>query len=498
MPPSANTLGRYELLAKLASGGMGEIHLARLAGRAGFEKLVVLKRLLPELAPAGEYVTMFFDEARLAARLSHPNVCEVYDLGEDQGQYYIVMQWLEGVPFASVMRRPDGVDERAHERLVTGILRQACEGLHHAHELRDADGRPLGVVHRDVSPSNLMVTADGVVKVLDFGIAKARSAQSVTERGVLKGKLSYMSPEQLAEAPLDRRADVFCLGILAWEALAGRRLFKRDAAVTIAKAVLEDEVPRLADANPAVPPALSDVVMRALARDPAARFATARELGLALERAMAPHGGPMSTVEIAHVVQERFADELERQRALYRRSEALPAAPVPPPPASTPTAPARPAAMPAKPSPRALWPALAVVLAAAAVGLVLWRPWRSASAPAREPHATATPPAPDAAPAPTPPPAAAPPPDAGAMPPPPERPPPRPAKPTTPGRVSIDSRPYAIIYLGKKRLGETPIISEALPPGRHTLRAVLPDGRSRRFTVDVPPGGEAPPVHLTW
>ena len=213
-------LGRYELVARLATGGMGEIFLARLSGEGGFERRVVVKRLLPELVPAGQYVQMFLDEARLAARLTHPNVCEVHELGVDQGQYFIVMPYLEGVPFSRVMRRQG--DARAHLRLVAGALAQACTGLHHAHELTDDAGVPIGVVHRDVSPSNLFVTADGVVKVLDFGIAKARIATSVTEKGMLKGKLAYMSPEQLGDGPIDRRSDVFCLGIVLHEALTGR------------------------------------------------------------------------------------------------------------------------------------------------------------------------------------------------------------------------------------------------------------------------------------
>src|SRR5262245_27139162 len=186
-------LGRYTLLVRLAAGGMAEIFLARLDGAAGFRKHLVLKLILPELAEDERFVRMFLEEARVASRISHPNVCPVYELGEADGRYFIAMEYLDGAPLSSLLNKAP----RLPVRLAATLLAQACEGLHHAHELRDLDGQPAGVIHRDVSPTNLFVTADGTLKVLDFGIAKARDATVQSSTGSLKGKHAYMAPEQV-------------------------------------------------------------------------------------------------------------------------------------------------------------------------------------------------------------------------------------------------------------------------------------------------------------
>ncbi|MBX3158937.1 MAG: serine/threonine protein kinase [Deltaproteobacteria bacterium] len=219
-------LGRYELVGHLATGGMAEIHLARLAGEGGFSKLLVVKRLLPELVASPAYVSMFLDEGKLVARLDHPNICEVFELGRDGAEYFLAMPYLDGVPVHELIARPREPDRAAELRVAAAILVQACAGLHHAHELRDADGGPAGLVHRDVSPSNLFVTTAGLVKVLDFGVAKVRGAAE-TEVGTVKGKSQYMAPEQVLGEPLDRRCDVFALGIVAFELATHQRLFKR-------------------------------------------------------------------------------------------------------------------------------------------------------------------------------------------------------------------------------------------------------------------------------
>ncbi|MBZ0238972.1 MAG: serine/threonine protein kinase, partial [Deltaproteobacteria bacterium] len=239
-----HTIGRYEVVAPLATGGMGELFLARRSGAEGFARLVVLKRLRPELGATATYRDMFFDEARLAARLTHPNVCEVYDLEEHGDHHFLAMPYLEGVPATALLSPPSPLSVE-HVRLVAGILVQVCDGLHHAHELCGDDGAPLGVVHRDVSPGNVFVTTDGVVKLLDFGVAKVRGAKAVTEQGVVKGKLAYMAPEQLADGFVDRRADIFCVGILGWEGLTGRPLFAKASASLTAAAVLDGDIPRL-------------------------------------------------------------------------------------------------------------------------------------------------------------------------------------------------------------------------------------------------------------
>src|SRR5690349_6346582 len=267
---------------------MAEIHLARLAGEAGFEKTVVLKRLLPELVASKAFVAMFLDEGKLVAKLDHPNVCEVHELGRDGAEYFLVMPYLDGVPASDFIARPRDPDRIAQLRVAAGIIVQACAGLHHAHELKGEDGNLLGLVHRDVSPSNLFVTTAGVVKVLDFGIAKVRGAIE-TEVGTIKGKTQYMAPEQLLGEPLDRRCDVFALGIVLFELATHQRLFKRPSDYLSARAILEDPIPRADAIDPAMPRALADVIARALSRSPDDRFADARELGRAIEAAM-PNG----------------------------------------------------------------------------------------------------------------------------------------------------------------------------------------------------------------
>jgi len=271
--------GKYVPLARLATGGMAEILLARLEGARGFEKLVVLKRLLPHLAGEQQHVAMFLDEARTVARISHPNVCQVHELGEQRGRYTIVMEYLEGVTLARVGQvLPDlrGVFEL---RLIAELFRQACDGLHHAHELRALDGTPVGLVHRDVSPQNLLVTLDGAAKILDFGIAKSSWSTTRTRAGVILGKTAYMTPEQVRGEPLDRRSDLFSLGVVLHELLTGLSLFRRDNDFLTYKAITEQPIEDVRELQPAIPRALAEIVHRTLARAREDRPASARELG---------------------------------------------------------------------------------------------------------------------------------------------------------------------------------------------------------------------------
>ncbi|HEY5944409.1 MAG TPA: serine/threonine-protein kinase, partial [Kofleriaceae bacterium] len=306
-------LGRYELIGQLATGGMAEIHLARLAGEAGFEKTVVVKRLLPELVASKAFVAMFLDEGKLVARLDHPNVCEVHELGRDGAEYFLVMPYLDGVPASDFIARPRDPDRIAQLRVAAGIIAQACAGLHHAHELKDTEGKLIGLVHRDVSPSNLMITTAGVVKVLDFGIAKVHGGAE-TEAGTIKGKTQYMAPEQLLGEQLDRRCDVFALGILLFELATHSRLFKRSSDYLSARAILEETIPRADAIDPAVPAALADVIGKALDRSKDKRYSDARELGKAIEAAMAPHGGVASAAEIAAALADWHGAELSAMR----------------------------------------------------------------------------------------------------------------------------------------------------------------------------------------
>jgi eukaryotic-like serine/threonine-protein kinase len=313
----ARRFGKYTLVAKLATGGMAEIFLARLHGDGGFEKLVCIKRILPHLAKDPQFVAMFLDEARVAARISHPNVCQVFELGEWHGQYYIAMEYLEGVPL-SLFRRKDFYPGLPDPRLVAGFGVQACEGLHHAHQLRRPDGELLGVVHRDISPQNLFATTDGVIKVLDFGIAKVQDASVRTSTGAVKGTYAYMAPEQLRNETLDRRVDVWAIGTVLWETLAQRHLFKRDTEFLTFEAITKSPIPSLLEARPDVPPLLADTITRALSRNPDDRFATARALGEALGQAVAPLGGAASSPNISDEVSRSFEATLAEQRMLLR------------------------------------------------------------------------------------------------------------------------------------------------------------------------------------
>jgi serine/threonine-protein kinase len=307
-------LGRYELVARLATGGMGEIFLARLEGAAGFEKLFVIKRILPHLADDVRFRGMLIAEARIASVMTHANICQVYELGETDGQLYIVMEYLEGITALPLLHRMSKEGRPLKLGFVVGVIQQAIDGLHYAHELKDRSGEYLGIVHRDVTPSNIFLTDAGIVKILDFGIAKVK-ASAHTETGTVKGKYAYMAPEQLRGGGVDRRADVFALGIVLFEMLALRRLFQRKTDYLTFRAVMEQPTPDVRHYRPDCPPALAAAVARALDRDPAVRFATARQFGSAVLDAVAASQRPWSQGEIGDFVTGNFADEIEKRGA---------------------------------------------------------------------------------------------------------------------------------------------------------------------------------------
>jgi serine/threonine-protein kinase len=310
--PRDRALGDYHLLAKLATGGMAEIFLARKTGSAerSFDEVVVVKRILPHLADDEHFVTMFRDEANLASLLVHPNVCRVHKLGQAHGVWFIVMEYLHGVALSRMLSRLSKQRQFLDVRAVAGLIIQACAGLHHAHEAKSADGLPLGVVHRDVSPPNILITTAGEVKLLDFGIAKARGASSKTRTGTVKGKNAYMSPEQILGKPLDRRSDVFALGAVMYELLAVKRLFHRESDFLTFKAITEEALPDIRDRRPDLPPAMVAVLTRALAREPNGRFATCAEMAEAVRAAVAPMGGAANPQELSLIITRDFADEL--------------------------------------------------------------------------------------------------------------------------------------------------------------------------------------------
>ncbi len=274
--------GKVRPLAVLGQGGMATVYLAASEGPGGFAKLVVLKELRSELANELEFCEMFLDEARLAARLNHPNIVQTYEVVEGQGQFVIVMEYLEGQPLSTVrarMLRDGRLTLADHVRIIADML----DGLHAAHEAKDWDGRPLGVVHRDVSPHNVFVTYEGQVKIVDFGVAKAATSLQQTGTGIIKGKIAYMSPEQALGRTVDRRADIFAAGIMLWEAVAGRRLWKELPDATIVHFLDTGAIPSLTDVVPDADPALVRVCARALAPLPDDRYWTAAEMRADLE-----------------------------------------------------------------------------------------------------------------------------------------------------------------------------------------------------------------------
>jgi serine/threonine protein kinase len=278
--PVASDSSRYHLLCELGQGGMASVHLALLSGEAGFRKLVALKRAKPGLAQDAEFLEMFMNEARLAARLNHPNVVQTYQVGRHDAEPFIAMELLDGQPLHRLQRVvPGGIPLAVHLR----IIAEALAGLHHAHELRDFSGAPLSVVHRDVSPQNVLVGYDGQAKVVDFGIAKAATHASYTELGLVKGKLSYMSPEQTLGEPLDRRADLFAIGVMLWEAGAGRRLWAGESARSRLRMLSLGEIPAFGPLELDVAAELTRICRRALAYSAARRYQTAAELEADLE-----------------------------------------------------------------------------------------------------------------------------------------------------------------------------------------------------------------------
>ncbi|HEU0035512.1 MAG TPA: protein kinase [Kofleriaceae bacterium] len=279
-------LGRYELVATIGEGGMARVILARQRGPAGFEKVVVIKVIHPRMSDDRSAIGMLLDEARVAAQISHQHVVQTYELGEVEGTFYIVMEYLAGESLHRVLKTA-AIGPALDPRMAARIIASAADGLHAAHEQCDLYGRNLGVVHRDVSPGNIVVLYNGGVKVVDFGIAKTQDRVSnTTQHGQLKGKYAYMSPEQIRNEPLDRRSDVFSLGVVLWEALALRRLFHAETIPGTLMQILSTERVPPSMYRPEIPQALDAITLKALAPDPRDRFQTAAEMKRALEDAI--------------------------------------------------------------------------------------------------------------------------------------------------------------------------------------------------------------------
>jgi serine/threonine protein kinase len=301
--------GQYVLVRKLAEGGMAEIFLAKRLGADGFERNVVIKRMLANLSGLPDFVEMFRDEARLAARLVHPNVVQIHELGFTDGCYYICMEYLPGEDFSTTVRTASFRGEYVPIPLVLRVLADAARGLHYAHEFTDESGRPLNIVHRDVSPSNLYVTYEGQVKVLDFGIAKAESRLAHTRTGVVKGKYVYMAPEQARGGEVDRRADIFSLGVSLYEALTHVRPFARDNDLAVLNALMASEYQPPRALRPDLSPELEAVVLRAMAFNREHRHATAAEFADDLERILQEEPHPPTGAQLATYLRGSFGEQ---------------------------------------------------------------------------------------------------------------------------------------------------------------------------------------------
>jgi len=316
--------GKYQLFASLGRGGMADVFLSVARGQMGFNKLAVIKRLRQALAEEPAFRNMFLDEARLAARLSHPNIVHTYEVGEQNGVYFIAMEYLEGQSLNKVLkealRRKEGIEPAIGARIVADAL----SGLHYAHDLRDYDGRPLSIIHRDVSPHNIFVTYDGHTKLVDFGIAKAALSSTETEVGVLKGKVAYMSPEQAMGGRIDQRSDLFAMGIVLWELLARQRLMTGESAANTLHKLMNEPIPRLSQVVPGIDPELDAIVAKSLEKDPQYRWQSAAEMRDALEAWLRTLPQPTRQDDVGRQMQHLFGSVREEvQRQIQRHMAAI-------------------------------------------------------------------------------------------------------------------------------------------------------------------------------
>ncbi len=310
-------LGRYALYGEIAKGGMASVHLGRLLGSVGFTRTVAIKRLHSRYAGNRDFVEMLIDEARLAARIRHPNVVPVLDVVTHGQEVFLVMEYIQGESLARLLKASRGQEIPA--RIAVSVVAGALNGLHAAHEAQTERGEPLNIVHRDVSPQNILVGTDGLARVTDFGIAKAAKRLHETRSGEIKGKISYMAPEHLDGRPVDRRTNVYAASVILWEALTGRRLFAASDTMEVIRRVMQGQVPRPRELRPDIPLELEEIVLRGLHIDASGRYATAREMAIAIERVLP--GAPSS--EVAEWVERTAMDSLaDRARVLAEMERA--------------------------------------------------------------------------------------------------------------------------------------------------------------------------------
>jgi serine/threonine protein kinase len=307
-----DNVGRYQLIGEIARGGMGIVYIAAAQGPAGFSKLVALKELKPDLVQDSDFLTMFLEEARLAARLSHPNIVQTNDVNEFEGRHFIAMEYLDGRSFYRVLRRFAALGGYP-QRMALSALRDVLSALDYAHELRDFNGSPMGFVHRDISPHNIFITFDGHTKVIDFGIAKARDSSLETKTGVLKGRASYMAPEQLTRRA-DRRTDIFSVGAILFEIITGRRLWQGLNEIEILGHLTTGDIPSVSTARPDTPPVLVQICQTALSARPEDRYSSAAEMRDAIDEYLWSTGGAPKIGDISTKLSEVFNEERHKTR----------------------------------------------------------------------------------------------------------------------------------------------------------------------------------------
>ncbi|HYO74034.1 MAG TPA: protein kinase [Archangium sp.] len=302
-------LGKYELVRKLAAGGMAEVFLAKAAGPMGFEKTLVVKRILPELAAEPDFVQMFLSEAKLAARLTHPNIVQIFDLGESEGSYFLAMEYIDGPSLRTLIKRAAAQGQPLPPAVCARIISLACEGLAFAHDFTDPEtGEAQGLIHRDISPDNILLSRQGPVNVVDFGIAKAIGQSHMMESGVVKGKLPYMPPEQLRAKPLDRRADVYALGVVLYELLTGQRPYASESEAGLMQAILFEPHTPAAELREDLPFPLRRILNKVLSKDRDQRYADCHAFQADLEKFIVSAGTPVTMQQVAHLINRAGTD----------------------------------------------------------------------------------------------------------------------------------------------------------------------------------------------
>ncbi|HEY0880193.1 MAG TPA: serine/threonine-protein kinase [Archangium sp.] len=306
--------GKYTLIDRIAVGGMAEIFLARQAGLEGFEKTIVIKRIRPHLSKQANFVKMFLNEAKLAAQLNHPNIVQIYDLGKIGESYFIAMEYIFGRDMRRIIPKADALGIPFPMVYALKIASSVCEGLYYAHARTDLYGNALNIVHRDVTPENIFVSFDGTVKVLDFGIAKAANQIEQARAGEIKGKLSYMSPEQCMGKPLDNRSDIFSLGVVLYEWLTGFKLFTGDSEVAILKSITEGKIYAPSYFKADIPEGVEAILMKALEKDREKRYQTAWEMQYDLDQFLSQYEFTPSNIHLSNFLKQLFNDELEEEK----------------------------------------------------------------------------------------------------------------------------------------------------------------------------------------